>query len=415
VATKSYTSAWNTYAYATVRLNFASSDQARYFFNSGGKVRLSSNRTGGSSTAQNGAWTTVLTNAGIIEFGGNTSPLNFYQLTNGYQTLFERALSTPYSSNVYKLRVLSNVSNNSTGTATSVTFEITWTDNYSESFPNTVVDPADRVDGTLSLNIEEIKAVGNLQPTGTFSIVSPVYESSEISAGFEAPPPPPPPAPEPTPAPAPSVTYNEIVSVPSAVIQNQFFAGSITGGAPNTSFSIEWRNSSGTVLSAGSAQLDSSGNYNSGTVGIFSSTGTYTLRTTFSYTGNVVVKTTTVVAAAAPSPPPPPPCVNPADVQDSLAIYRTGMVLVYRSGYVQRDNTLLRAAKTNQAITVNGWYRAIIGRTADPEGLNYWVGRILGGENITSLRNEFIATANSGEIAAYGKVSAVYTFCSYPG
>ena len=296
ISTKSYTSAWNTYAYATIRLTFSSSDDARYFFNSGGKIRLSSSRSGGSSTAQNGAWTNVLTNSGIIEFGANTDTLNFYQLTNSYQTLFETALSTPYSSNVYRITALSNVADNSTGTATTVTFEITWTDNYSESFPNSVVAPGDQVDGTLTLSVEEIKASGVMQPSGTFSVSSPSYDISNISAGFEAPPPPPPPAPEPPPVPAPSVTYNEIVSIPSTVGSYETFRGTITGGAPNTDFSVEWKTSSGSITSSGINRLDGSGNFDSGTIGVFVDPDTYTLTVRFSYTGNIVVKTTTVVA-----------------------------------------------------------------------------------------------------------------------
>ena len=168
------------------------------------------------------------------------------------------------------------------------------------------------------------------------------------------------------------------------------------------------------MVSAGTASLDGSGNFNSGAVGVFAVPGVYTLTTRFSYTGNVVIKNTTVVATV-PSVPAPPPCVNPPDVQDSLATYRTGMVLVYTSGYVQRGNTLVRSTKTANATTVNGWYNAIIRRPADPDGLNYWVGRLNSGESVTTLRNEFTAAANNGEIRSYGRVSAVYTFCSYQG
>jgi hypothetical protein len=81
------------------------------------------------------------------------------------------------------------------------------------------------------------------------------------------------------------------------------------------------------------------------------------------------------------------------------------MVLIYERGYVQRDNTLVRSTKTSNATTVNGWYTAIIRRPADPGGLNYWVGRLNAGE--------FIAAANAGEIAAYGKVLLTYTYCNY--
>lgn len=284
ITTKTFTSQWNTYAYLNMKISFNSADAARYFFNSGGKIRFTSSRSGGSSTPQNGAWSTVLTNIGTVEFGGNSEQLSFYQLTDEYQTLKEQGLSTPYSANVYKIKALCDKADNSQGTATTVTFEITWTDNYSSS--------VDNVDGTLSLSIEEIKASGLLQPSGEFSIISPFYEISEISAGYNAPPPPPPAYIPPSPPPA--ITYNEIVSVPSFVSVYEIFSGSITGGAPNTEFSIEWKNSRGITTSAGSARLNSSGNYSSGSIGVFALPDTYTLTVRFSYTGNVLVKTTVV-------------------------------------------------------------------------------------------------------------------------
>jgi hypothetical protein len=89
------------------------------------------------------------------------------------------------------------------------------------------------------------------------------------------------------------------------------------------------------------------------------------------------------------------------------------MVLIYTRGRVQRDNTLVRSTKTSNATTVNGWYRAILNRPADPEGLNFWVGRLNSGANVTTTRNEFVAAANAGELAAFGKVLLTYTFCNY--
>ena len=66
----------------TAQITFVSADAARYFFNSGGKIRFSSSRTRGSSTSQNNAWTNVLNSAGTIEFGGDTENLDFYILKN---------------------------------------------------------------------------------------------------------------------------------------------------------------------------------------------------------------------------------------------------------------------------------------------------------------------------------------------
>lgn len=180
VSTKSYSSSWSTQAQMTAQVTFSSADDARFFFNSGGKINFLSSRTGGSSTAQNNAWTNVLNNAGTISFGADSENLDFYTLTNVYQPRKLVTLSTPYSANNYKIEALCNVANNNTGTATSITFKITWTDAYVDPGPS--VAPPDAVDGTLSLIIDEVKASGSLQPSGSFSITSPSYTISNITA-----------------------------------------------------------------------------------------------------------------------------------------------------------------------------------------------------------------------------------------
>lgn len=180
VTTKTFSSAWNNLATMTATINFSTAEEGRYFFNSGGKIRFTSTRTGGDSTAQNNAWTNVLSSAGIVIFSANSENLNYYTLTNSYKILRQQFLSTPYSSNNYKIEALSNVGNNSAGTATSVTFKITWTDTYTDPYPPDSI--VDRVNGTLSLSIEELKAAGNLQPSGSFTITSPSYTVSNITA-----------------------------------------------------------------------------------------------------------------------------------------------------------------------------------------------------------------------------------------
>ena len=180
VSTKTYTSSWSSSASMTVQLTFGSADNARFFFNSGGKIRFLSNRTGGSSSAQNNAWTNLLSSVATVEFGADTENLDFYTLKNFYQTRYEAFLSTPYSANNYKIEALCNVADNSAGTATTVTFRIVWSDSYVDDFP--AIPPDDTVDGTLSLSVEEVKAAGSLQPSGSFSITSPSYVVSNITA-----------------------------------------------------------------------------------------------------------------------------------------------------------------------------------------------------------------------------------------
>ncbi len=178
-ATQSTSSAWSTQAQAVLTVTFGSADQGRYFFNSGGDIRISATRAGGSATQQNNAWTNLLSNVGVQRFSGNFPTLvNYYALTNSYQTYYYLPYSTPYSSNFVRLEASCNVANNSGGTATVVYIKITLQDDYVDLGPPS---PGDSVDGTLTITVDELKASGLMQPSGSFSITSPSYSLSAIS------------------------------------------------------------------------------------------------------------------------------------------------------------------------------------------------------------------------------------------
>jgi len=178
---QSRTGSWSVQSQCVATATFNSADSARFFFNSGGKLRFTSTRTGGTTSAQNNAWTNVLGAAGTQQFTGNPADVeNFYSLTDSYKIIYNRSLSTPYSSNFYRIESKSNVSNNSTGTATVLDFRITWRDNYVDPFP--AAPPPDLVDGTLTIVIEEFKATGSLIPSGFFTIASPTYSITSITA-----------------------------------------------------------------------------------------------------------------------------------------------------------------------------------------------------------------------------------------
>jgi hypothetical protein len=173
-------SSWSSSVSCTLTVSFGTVDQARFFFNSGSKIRFRSSRTGGSSTSQNTSWSNLLDSVGNFDFGGNVPSLNFYSLTSSDQTIYNSVASSPYASNTYRIQARCNVSDNSAGTANIVYFTITWLDPYVD--PGTPA-PGDSVDGTLSLIIEEVKAEGSLLPpgTGSFSITSPTYSISSIT------------------------------------------------------------------------------------------------------------------------------------------------------------------------------------------------------------------------------------------
>jgi hypothetical protein len=183
-ATQTFSSPWSTQAQTTLTCNFADATTARYFFNSGGKIRITSALTAGAATAQVTAWVNFLASVGTRSFGANTDPIiNYYTLTNVYQTFYQASLSSPYSANNYRLEARTDVANNSTGTATQVQIRITLSDTYTDPGPEPSPPPGDSVAGTLTVNVAEVKASGLLQPSGNFTVTGPSsYSLSSIVA-----------------------------------------------------------------------------------------------------------------------------------------------------------------------------------------------------------------------------------------
>jgi hypothetical protein len=177
-ASQTYTTPWSTSLTATLTCTFSTADQARYFFNSGGKVRFTTSLSGGSSTAQINAWINFLASVGTQSFGADTGSVNYYNLTNSFQIYYQSSLSSPYSANNYRLEARTNVSDNSTGTATQLFLRVTLSDSYVD--PGAPA-PGDLVNGTVTIAASELKASGILQPSGTFAITSPSYSLSVIS------------------------------------------------------------------------------------------------------------------------------------------------------------------------------------------------------------------------------------------
>jgi hypothetical protein len=189
-----YGSFWNTRLSTTVTATWPSAAAARHFFNSGGEIRLASSRTGGSTTQQCNAWTTLLTSAGTRAFGGNipatgTSPSNgqnWFRLTNAYQQWYSIASTTPYGGNSYRIFARTpGVANNASGTAATTEFFVEWIDNYVDpgDFPGDSPNTIDAVDGTFSLSVSHLFATGVLEPpgSGNFTVTQPSVSIGAIA------------------------------------------------------------------------------------------------------------------------------------------------------------------------------------------------------------------------------------------
>lgn len=189
---------WNTLVTSTVTINFTDNNTLRYFFNSGGKIRFASTRTGGSGTTQDQRWSSLLTGAGQPFFAGDSTQypasggnatynnIGYWQLTTSDQQVWSFTASSPYTMNTWSLRA--RLSSGTTTTATSVVLTVRWSDAYVDPAvaphtPSTIL-PIDEVTGTLTLSVDQIKARGSLAPgfvANSFAITGPILVGGSAS------------------------------------------------------------------------------------------------------------------------------------------------------------------------------------------------------------------------------------------
>lgn len=142
---------WNTSTPTTLTITrtatFASADQARYFFNAGGKLVFTVTSTGSAGTAKETTWTTLLnTNLAshVVDYTNNsrggtggtqtafTGTIGYYDLTTSYQNMLvlnSGSATADYSSNTATLAIKSNGVQGSNGdVGTVVTFQLSLVD-----------------------------------------------------------------------------------------------------------------------------------------------------------------------------------------------------------------------------------------------------------------------------------------------
>ena len=161
------TVSWSNFIRHEFDVIFASPDQARFFFNTGGKIRLSASRVGGSSTPQNTSWSGALTSNSPYEFSGT----EYFALTGTFTTQRQVVASSggsayAYSGNMWTItarRVDSQGPNGSNGST--LRFRSDFLDGYSGM--------VDSVSGTFTSTIEEVRSTGIfVRPSPTFTTVT---------------------------------------------------------------------------------------------------------------------------------------------------------------------------------------------------------------------------------------------------
>jgi len=112
------TAGWNTTISHYFYVDFGSYDNARYYFNAGGQIRITPTFIKSTSNSINNDWENLINAVGTVYLdytqtvgGGNTSSIGFYDLTTGAQQIYTRtggAINSLYASNDYTIRAYRN-------------------------------------------------------------------------------------------------------------------------------------------------------------------------------------------------------------------------------------------------------------------------------------------------------------------
>lgn len=175
-------------------ITFPDAATARHYFNTGSGILFTPSRSGGASPwNQNTDWTNMLSAIGSVFFGikgtnysvtlsGTTSSIGFYNLTSSPQQIYTKlgAGSTgQYSGNDYTIKAYCNVGDNSTGTATTVTFITEFNDDFVSPYAG-----QDYVDGLLTNKIQKRVSTSSTGVSAT-SFVPVATQGTKLSSGSD--------------------------------------------------------------------------------------------------------------------------------------------------------------------------------------------------------------------------------------
>lgn len=74
--TSTRTTQWSSSVTHTFTVTYASANAARFFFNSGGKIKMAFSRSGGASTNQNTSWTNLFSDLGTVSMAANGTTIS---------------------------------------------------------------------------------------------------------------------------------------------------------------------------------------------------------------------------------------------------------------------------------------------------------------------------------------------------
>lgn len=167
-------SSWNGLIYHEVVVTFTSASARRFYFNTGGELRISANNTG-ASTPKGLDWGQLCSQVGTIKFSaestvsttGGGSSIGNYDLTSAYQNIYQKigsgSYSGVYAGNLYTVKARSDID-------TRIIFRIEFNDVV---FDNNIDN---NVDGRLESALQHYRANGDV------TVPAPSYFNSQSLA-----------------------------------------------------------------------------------------------------------------------------------------------------------------------------------------------------------------------------------------
>lgn len=183
------TEQWSSTLEHIVKIDFRNANEARYFFNAGGEIRMTPSISSGNGDAKYQSWQTLLNiYVGSVRMGynytkndgtggGGQTAKGFYQLVSTPTLIYRKSSDPNYQTNAYEVYASVNSPNNDPDSvgyqplATSITLNIKFLDLHSEivtpvTDPNTgvnyvKVNPDEPVTGRL------VSEVSQRRPTGS--------------------------------------------------------------------------------------------------------------------------------------------------------------------------------------------------------------------------------------------------------
>ena len=168
------TSSWNGLIYHEVAVTFSSAESKRFFFNTGGEIRISANNSG-ASAPKGLDWSQLCSQVGTIKFSANEtisttgggSSIGNYDLTSAFQNIYQKigsgTYSAVYAGNIYTIKARSDI-------PTRIIFRIEFNDVV---FDNNIDN---NVDGRLESVLQHYRADGEV------TVPAPSYYNTQTLA-----------------------------------------------------------------------------------------------------------------------------------------------------------------------------------------------------------------------------------------